>query len=810
MSFLAPLFYWLFRPFIRAQVVADQNLSDLKTDDSKPITYVLLTNSFSDKLALEQVCRREGLPSPFSKLKVGGVERARTISVKKVNSRLFKEENHFNKTLTWGQSMLEQVEKENLDVQLVPVMLVWGRDPGIEKAKDKTTLVDLISQTYQASPLRKLFIVLFSGHHNFVRISKPVSLQKTVNDFGSDEDAARKLLRIARIHFARQKLIATGPKIMQRYEFFNSMLASPALKKALQEEMASKKISQEQAKKNAIKLLDEIAGDYNESYIRLGSRVLTWLWNKIYSGIRVHNADELREYAQKGHEIVYVPCHRSHMDYLLLTYVIYHEGLVPPHIAAGINLNFWPAGHIFRKAGAFFMRRTFKGNKLYSAVFKEYLSQLFIKGYPVKYYTEGGRSRTGRLLTPKTGMLAMTVQAMLRGIDRPITLVPVYIGYEHVMEVNTYLKELKGQNKEGESALGVFKAIRNLKNYGHGDVNFGTPINLNDLITQQVPDWRDFISEEDTVKPSWLTPVVNHTAQSVMESINDAAVLNTVNLCALALLASENYALARSEIIQLIEFFITLQKDVSYSSKVKVPSQAAEQIVDEALLLKKVESESDEYGTIIKLDDKGAILMSYYRNNVVHLYAVASIVASAIVNASVDKVSDIKNMVKLVLPILKDEMFITLSDSDAYVEQLIEYFVTKNILVVDGDKIELSDRNGIGYLELNILSKLMKDTLQRYALGFNRIAHVDGIQRGELEKDCLKLAKRLLTLHDVKAPEYFDKKVISRFVTSIREHELVEIDQAGLMHLSQAGRESANVVDSLLSSEILQSLKNLG
>ncbi len=128
------------------------------------------------------------------------------------------------------------------------------------------------------------------------------------------------------------------------------------------------------------------------------------------------------------------------MDYLLLSYVIIQEGLVMPRIAAGINLNFWPAGTIFRKGGAFFIRRSFAGNRLYSTIFREYLSLLFERGYSVKYYTEGGRSRTGRLLPPKTGMLVMTIQSLLRGIDRPLTLVPVYLGYEHVMEVVRTIK----------------------------------------------------------------------------------------------------------------------------------------------------------------------------------------------------------------------------------------------------------------------------------------------------------------------------------------------------------------------------------
>ena len=141
----------------------------------------------------------------------------------------------------------------------------------------------------------------------------------------------------------------------------------------------------------------------------------------------------MRKLALEGHEIVYVPCHRSHMDYLLLSYLLYHQGLVPPHIAAGINLNFFPVGSIFRSWGAFFIRRTFKGNRLYSTIFREYLAELFYRGYSVEYFIEGGRSRTGRLLEPKTGMMSMTIQALQRGLTRPISIVPVYIGYEHVL-----------------------------------------------------------------------------------------------------------------------------------------------------------------------------------------------------------------------------------------------------------------------------------------------------------------------------------------------------------------------------------------
>ena len=142
-----------------------------------------------------------------------------------------------------------------------------------------------------------------------------------------------------------------------------------------------------------------------------------------------------------------MPCHRSHIDYLLLSYVLYHQGLVPPHIAAGI-----------------------KGNRLYSAIFREYLGELFHRGYSVEYFIEGGRSRTGRLLAPKTGMMSMTLQALQHNQTRPISVVPVYIGYEHVLEVDTYAKELRGAAKEKENAGLVLRVIKNYVNLGQGFV----------------------------------------------------------------------------------------------------------------------------------------------------------------------------------------------------------------------------------------------------------------------------------------------------------------------------------------------------
>ena len=200
--------------------------------------------------------------------------------------------------------------------------------------------------------------------------------------------------------------------------------------------------------------------------------------------------DNLTKVAE-DHEVIYVPCHRSHIDYLLLSFLVYRNGLVPPHIAAGINLNLPVVGTILRRGGAFFMRRSFRDNPLYASVFSEYLHTITARGFSIEYFVEGGRSRSGRMLKPRTGMLAMTLRSFLRDSRKPIAFVPVYIGYEKVIESGSYIGELHGEKKQKESVGGLMKSLSVLRSYfGQVHVNFGEPIKLVDFLDQHHGNWR--------------------------------------------------------------------------------------------------------------------------------------------------------------------------------------------------------------------------------------------------------------------------------------------------------------------------------
>jgi len=529
-----------------------------------------------------------------------------------------------------------------------------------------------------------------------------------------------------------------------------------------------------------------------------------WTWSKLYQGINVNGGERVRQLAQDGHEIVYVPCHRSHMDYLLLSYVLYHQGLVPPHIAAGINLNFWPAGPIFRRLGAFFIRRTFKGNKLYATVFREYLGELFTRGYSVEYFVEGGRSRTGRLLDPKTGTLAMTIQAMLRGGNRPITLVPIYIGYEHVIEVGTYAKELRGAAKEKEGFMQMLQGLRKLRNLGQGYVNFGEPLPLITYLNNQVPEWRDSIDPIEAQRPSWLTPTVNDIAQKVMVRINNAGAANAMNLCVTALLASRQRSLTREQLLEQLDCYTQLLRNVPYSTDSTVPPMTPDELLAHALSMNKFEIEQDNIGDIIILPREQAVLMTYYRNNVHHMLVMPALIAAIIQQHQHLTRQELLRQIQLIYPMLKTELFLRWEQDELapVVQDLCAEMARQGLIILEEDAIRLSAGR---FRTLQLLAAGVRETLQRYAITFSILSANPAINRGSLEKESRTLAQRLSVLHGINAPEFFDKAVFSTLVLTLRDEGY--ISDSGDAQIEQT-HQTYMILADLVTNDVRMTIEN--
>lgn len=795
-SFLSRLLAAPLKYLVKTKVIPQHPIDELDIDPSKPVLYVMEQDSAVDKVILLRTCLQLGLPDPRS----SNGDLPGLLCVNTPRSWFRREKTEQNLVTALKTIIEAHKAQPDIDVQMVPVSMFWGRAPG----KKDMTFTSWLADLPHPGSFRKAWTVLFTGRDQFLRFAHPISLREISDRFGPADVTTKKVSRVARFHFYRQRLAATGPRLPQRSRIFSQLIKTDGISEAIAAE--AKNSSPEKAERKAAKYLDEIAANYSISLIVALDRSMTWLWNKLYQGINVNNSEQVRQLADAGHEIVYVPCHRSHMDYLLLSYVLYHQGLVPPHIAAGINLNFWPAGPIFRRGGAFFIRRTFKGNKLYAAVFREYLTWLIQEGYPVEYFSEGGRSRTGRLLTPKVGMLAMTMQSQLYRQSRPITLVPIYLGYEHVMEVNTYLKELAGQKKEKESFSAVLGILKKLRNYGQGYVNFGTPITLDEYLTQQVPNWHDAIQQKGE-KPEWFNPAVAGLGNRVMQEINNAAAINGLTLSALILLSTDRFAITRSSLARQMDIYLKLARSAPYHSNVTLPEQNGAELLEQTILLDKFQVEEDSLGDIIRLDRRTAILMTYYRNNIIHLFIIPSLIATIIYRHQKVATVRLTSLVKLLYPLMRSELFLSFDEArlEHYLEQVLASLIESGLIEQHGDELVLPEA-GEAQVQLARLAKTVEETLQRYAIVLMALQKLQECDETCLEQTSLNVAERLSKLHGISAPEFFDKQLFSNLISEMTQLGLLAGDTTAKEQVDTLCSEVADLLNKDIALTIAQVL----
>ncbi len=499
-----------------------------------PVCYVIARHSSLDALVLQRACAESGLPRPRKQLLGAGFPRMQSLLALSRKVGFWRNRLDRRPPAELRGMLAELRRAPDFDVLLVPVAVYWGRAPQREYV---SWFRLLFSEDWAlASNLRRGLAVLFNGRNTVVEFGTGVSLRALVAQGTADNQAARRVARHFTSLLIASRTAYVGPDLSHRRTLMTEVLRGRAVRALVAQEAADRKISRRQALLNAKAMFDEIAADYSHIFVRLMERVLRRLWTRIYDGVVVAHADTIAGIAA-GHELVYVPCHRSTMDDVLTPYAVYSHGFAVPHIAAGINLNLPLVGPMLRKGGAFFMRRSFRGSPLYSAVFTRYLGAIMARGHPIQYFIEGGRSRTGRSLTPKTGMLSMTVRSYLRQPVRPIMFVPVYIGYERIMEVDSYVGELSGKPKEKETLLGFLRSLKRLReNFGRVHVNIGEPIALAPLLDEHQPDWRDKLGRDGRV--AGTGPAVDALAQKIMRNIHSAAAVTPVNLLATVMLAT--------------------------------------------------------------------------------------------------------------------------------------------------------------------------------------------------------------------------------------------------------------------------------
>ena len=808
------------RLFGETPVPADQGMLEevnqpyLTSSATNPVCYVLQTYSRVNSLVLDSETRRLKLPPALEALDSHLINEDTSVIFLQQNSQrnnAYPENHTFSPRLL---RLLDALEKNpELDIQLVPVTVLWGRSPEKEESWFKLLVTDSWATP---SALKQLVNIGVHGRQTYLEFHAPRSLRQMLAEASvqyPNLESSNYIVSNLTEYLAKQREVILGPDLSDRRNVISSLIQSRDVQNAIKADTVRSNITPAQAQQKAISYMDEILSDYSYSAMRVFEMSLTWLWTQLYDGVEVHHFQTIRELAEK-YEVIYTPCHRSHIDYLLLSYVIYKRGLMVPYVAAGDNLNLPLLGQFLRGGGAFFIRRSFKGLPLYSSVLKEYLYSILVRNTPLEFFIEGGRSRTGRLLSPRTGMLAMTVHSKLRGGGKPVVFIPTYFGYERLMEGSTYVGEMAGKPKEAESIFGLIQAARKIERiFGKVHVSFGEPIFLDDILKQHDADKIRLSSNEQPLPPE-ASQVVNTVAQNIMQNINRAAVINPVSLLSIVLLATPKHALDEDVCIKQLDAYRRLATKAPYDERVDVTALPGKEIIAYGLKLKLIKRVKHVLGDIIAIEDNQAILLTYFRNNILHLFIMPSLIASLVQHNGKIVRDDINNVIQTLYPFLKAELFLKWDAEKLpeVIDHVLKALISAEMILDDGhDMLYSPAPNSEAYNQLGVLATPVKQSLERYFMTLSLLK-----QRGsghatskQIEDLSHLLGQRLSVLYEFNSPEFFDKSLFQSFILALTELGYIRKEENDVLYFDDSLIDMANNARLVLDEDTLNHLEHI-
>ena len=783
----------------------------LAISSDSPVCYVMPRPSVTDDAMLDVLTRTHAVPDSHQPMALPG-ERHAVFALHDDRSR--------EAAARLTRLVDAVLEERTDDVRLIPVSIFWGRAPEREEREGSPLRGLRLLRMWAAegwggrSRLRKLLSIIFYRRAVVAKFGAAISLRdviKVAQVEGLDrERIIRRVARLLRSEFRNEREAAIGPDLSHRRTLIGAMMREPRVQAVIAQEALAKNLPVPKVERRAEAIGREIAADYSYLVVRLGEQLLGRLWNRIYDGVAVRGGDRLQALA-KDNTLVYVPCHRSHIDYLLLSYVVYRAGLTVPHIAAGANLNLPLVGGILRRGGAFFLRRSIKGDELYAEVFAAYVHEVLRRGFPMEYFVEGGRSRTGRMLPPKAGLISMTVQSYLREHSRPLLFVPVYIGYEKLIEGGSYTQELAGAAKRKESVWGLLGAIRDLRHehYGEVGVSFARPIALGELLDAEgVRDMDNWLADKN-LRRRTLTEL----SRQIAERINGAVHLNPVSVVATALLATPKHAADATQLADIVERLLRLAAQARTAPEAVATALSGADAIAHTARLGYLRRQTHALGDVVMASDDAAVALTYFRNNVLHCFALPGLIACLVAQHGVIGKTKLARLARELYVLLESELYLppwraesvasapvahddgdhvnaTSRGPDAVLFPPFERTLTTMAndgwirLEAEADVVSASPAGTDAAMHLELLAATIRPALTRHALMLALAVRAPSGQqsREAVESLCQQAAQHLAMTHVFNAPEFSDRSQFRSAFDALLQVGLLQLDSAGDVH----------------------------
>ena len=683
------------------------------------------------------------------------------------------------------RTLVELQRKTERPIILLPQTLVWTK----RTPNRQPTLVDvLFGPSDWPGRLRTSLQFLFNYRNAIHRGGAPFDLLAflTENQDLTDAQAADAVRYALLRRMERERTIILGPARKTGARLKDELLRSPRLRRHMQlaARDGSRPLSTIEAE--ARRELDRLAAAPDTNVVGLMDRVLRVVWDRIYDGLVVDEEGmaRVREAARRG-PLVLVPSHKSHVDYLVVSSVFYQRGLAPPLIAAGDNLSFFPLGTLFRHAGAFFIRRSFKGQKLYPHIVDAYIRKVLHEGHSLEVFVEGGRSRTGKLLPPKLGILSMIVDAGL-GLTQPVQFVPISIGYERIIEEGSYVHELEGGEKKKEDIGGLLRAPRVLRSrYGRLYLQFGEIFDLASLHREAAGQESDATGQIPELTPARRRALVSRIAHRITYEIDRVTIVTPTALLATVMLVAGTRGLTRAELLaraaELVQVFRRFDAPVARSITDRSGALRADTIETAISLLidaKLLTVGAGDQASLLSVPDAKRLAAEYFKNNVLHFFVPSALVASALAalgwEASMlalrDRVRALSRLFKLEFQYRADAPFEEIF-SDALGRML-----EAGEVVWEGEVV----RRGPGRdgARLELYARMVLTYLEAYALALDSIkeANARPLARKEWSKQVLARGRRALAEGAITMRESVSRPKLESALSAFHELGLIRLD----------------------------------
>lgn len=447
------------------------------------------------------------------------------------------------------RALLDVQRTTSTPILICPQVFVWSRTPD----RTEIGLTDVVFGPREwPGKARTIAQFIANYRHVTLRAADPINLRTFQQEAGGTpvSSQVRRITYALLRRLERERRAVLGPTEKSAERLRDEVLRSPKLASVIND-MAGPGEAQKQALANrATRMLRLMESSLDMNAVGVMDRVFDSTVARMYERLEVDQPglEKLREKAKEG-VLVFLPSHKSHADYILLSRVFLHAKMPIPRVAAGDNLSFFPLGPVLRRAGAFFIRRSFQGDRLYSAVVDAYMRRLLKDGHPLEFFLEGGRSRTGKLLPPKLGLLSMVVDATLATRERPVYFCPVAVTYERMVEEEAIAFEVTGGEKRKEDASGLVRAARTMfGEYGAVSVQFGEPVSLEDLGYDPAVG----------LTPPKRRALISRLAFGTMREINRVTAVTPGALVAMALLLGGGRGVDHETLVQRCETLFQL------------------------------------------------------------------------------------------------------------------------------------------------------------------------------------------------------------------------------------------------------------